>query len=158
MNDFKRILILHNIRSAYNVGAIFRTADAVGISKIYLCGYTPDPLDRFGRERSDIAKSALGAEKNVKWEHEDNLLKLMEKLKKSGVELVAIEQSEDSLDYKKYKAKKHTAFLLGNEVEGIPKDKLEKCDVVLEVPMKGRKESLNVSVCCGVVLFRVLEV
>ncbi len=155
---YKTFLILHNIRSVYNVGAIFRTADAVGVSKIYLCGYTPTPLDRFGMPRKDFAKSALGSEKSMEWEYKKDPARLLNKLKKDGVEIVAVEQSEKSLDYKKYKPKKSVAFLFGNEIRGVSKNLLGKCDIVLEVLMKGKKESLNVSVCCGVVLFRVLGV
>ncbi len=153
----KSFLILDNIRSVYNVGAIFRTADAVGISKIYLCGYTPAPIDRFGRERKDFSKSALGAEKTILWEKREKIKDLLDELKENEVDLVAIEQHDLSLDYKKYSPKKDTAFIFGNEVEGISEEVLKKCDAVLEIPMQGKKESLNVSVSCGVVLFRILD-
>jgi 23S rRNA (guanosine2251-2'-O)-methyltransferase len=150
------VLILNDIRSVENVGAIFRTADAAGIDKIYLCGYTPTPLDRFGRKRSDIAKSALGAEEFVVWEQKKSILPLLTKLKKDGFQIIAIEQDEKSIDYRKVKLQNKNAFILGTEVTGIPKNVLNKCDVVAEIPMKGKKESLNVSVATGVVLFRVL--
>ncbi len=148
-------LILFNIRSAYNVGAIFRTADAAGISKIYLVGYTPSPKDKFGRWRTDIAKSALGAEQVVPYEEIASIARLITKLKKEKFEIIAIEQSVDSIDYKKIKVKEKTAFMLGEEVHGIPKTVLKKCDVVAEIPMKGEKESLNVSVAAGIALFRI---
>lgn len=151
------VVILHNIRSVYNVGAIFRTADAVGVSKIYLTGYTPTPKDRFGRDRKDVAKAALGAQMSVPWEYVDKPSSLIEKLKKGGFEVVAVEQSENSIDYKKYKPKQKAAFLLGNEVRGVSKQLLNKCDKIIEIPMMGEKESLNVSVSAGVVLFRVLD-
>lgn len=151
-------LILHNIRSVYNVGSIFRTADAAGVSKIYLTGYTPTPLDRFGRPRKDIAKVALGAEKTVPWEHVPNIKPLLKKLKKEKTAIVAVEQSPRSKDYKKFKSSGRTALILGNEVGGIEKNILKQCDHVLEIPMRGEKESLNVSVAAGVVLFRVLGV
>lgn len=156
-NTSEKVIILENIRSVVNVGAIFRTADAVGISKIYLTGYTPTPLDRFGRVRNDISKSALGAEKMVSWEYFKEAESLIEKLKKDGFEIVAIEQSENSIDYKKFKIKINTAFIFGNEVGGVSKSILKKCDKILEIPMKGKKESLNVSVTVGVVLFGVLD-
>ncbi len=152
------IVILYNIRSVYNVGAIFRTADAAGISKIYLVGYTPAPLDRFGRARKDLAKSALGAETTVPWESVKTIAPLLAKLKKNGYEIVALEQDENSIDYKKYKAKKKTALILGEEVRGIPKNILKECDVVIEIPMHGQKESLNVSVATGIALFRILNI
>lgn len=151
-------LILPDIRSAHNVGSIFRTADAAGVGKIYLTGITPAPLDRFGRPRSDIAKAALGAELSVPWEHKARILPLLARLKKAGFVLVAIEQSEDSVDYKKVKIPKgqKTAFIVGNEVEGLPENILARCDSVAEIPMSGTKESLNVSVAAGIALFRIL--
>jgi 23S rRNA (guanosine2251-2'-O)-methyltransferase len=152
------ILILNDIRSVENVGAMFRTADAAGIDKIYLTGYTPTPLDRFGRKRKDLAKSALGAEEFVAWEAKKSILPLITKLKKDGFQIIAIEQDEKSIDYKKVKLKKKNAFLVGTEVTGIPKNVLQKCDLIAEIPMKGKKESLNVSVALGVALFGMLKV
>lgn len=151
------ILILDNIRSTNNVGAIFRTADAAGIAKIYLVGYTPSPTDRFGRKRKDISKSALGAEDSIEWESKKNLSVLMAKLKKDKFKIIAIEQSPQSVDYKKVKINSKTAFIVGNEVDGISEKILKQCDVVAEIPMKGKKESLNVSVSVGVALFRILD-
>ena len=153
----QNILILHDIRSAENVGAIFRTADAVGIDKIYLTGYTPAPVDRFGRKRKDIAKSALGAEEFVKWESKKNLSVLINKLKKDGFYIIAIEQDKKSIDYKKVKLKNKNVFIVGNEVNGVPKNILKNCNVIAEIPMKGKKESLNVSVATGVALFGILN-
>ena len=152
------ILILDNIRSAHNVGSLFRTADAVGIQKMYLVGITPAPLDRFKRPRPDIAKAALGAEKTMSWESVKTLAPLVTKLKKDGYTIIAIEQSSTSVDYKKVRLGKKTAFILGNEVTGISPQILKKCDIIAEIPMKGGKESLNVSVSGGIALFRMLEV
>lgn len=154
----KNILILNDIRSAENVGAMFRTADAAGIDKIYLVGLTPAPLDRFGRKRKDIAKSALGAEEFVIWEQKKNILPLIQKLKRENFKIIAIEQAENSVDYKKVKLKNRNAFIVGAEVSGIPKNILEKCDVIAEIPMHGKKESLNVSVALGVALFRICNI
>ncbi len=151
-------IIIDNIRSKQNVGSIFRTADALRVSKIYLCGTTPCPLDRFGREVGEISKTALGAEKNIKWEYSKTTNSVINKLKKDGVKIVAIEQAKNSVDYKKVKIKDNVAFVLGNEVNGINKNTLKLCDVVAEIPMKGGKESLNVSVACGVALFRILNI
>ena len=151
------ILVLHDIRSAQNVGSLFRTADAVGISKIYLSSITPGPIDRFGRARSDIAKTALGAEKSVPSEHYDDISTLIEKYKKDRYQIIAIEQSDISVDYKKVEKTEKMVFILGNEVEGISKDILARVDIVAEIPMVGEKESLNVSVAGGVVLFRILD-
>lgn len=152
------ILILHDIRSAHNVGAIFRTADAAGITKIYLTGITPTPLDRFGKPRKDIAKAALGAEKTIAWEQKKMIMPLIAALRKQGFAIAAVEQSEESIDYKKYKPSTNVAFVLGNEVTGIPLSVLKRCNVVLELPMRGAKESLNVSVAAGITLFRILNI
>lgn len=152
------ILILHDIRSAQNVGSLFRTADAVGIVKIYLSSITPTPTDRFGRARSDIAKTALGAEKSVAWEQYNNIVELIKKYKSAGYAVVAIEQSPKSVGYKSVEQKEKMVFILGNEVEGLSPEILEAVDVVAEIPMKGDKESLNVAVAGGVVLFRILNV
>ena len=151
-------LILHNIRSVYNVGAIFRIADACGVSKIYLGGYTPLPIDRFGRERKDVSKSALGAEKTVSWENYSDISELIKNLKKDGVEIITVEQSKKSIDYKHFKLTKPTAFIFGNEVEGVDKEILKQSDKIIEIPMMGKKESLNVSVSAGIVLFRILNI
>ncbi len=152
-------VIIHNVRSTYNVGAIFRTADAVGTSKIYLSGYTPIPIDKFGRDRKDIAKTALGAEKNIAWEYYKNIGPLISRLKKESVQLIALEQSEKSIDYRKVKekigTKENIALIVGNEVRGVSKQILEKCDIVAEIPMKGKKESLNVSVSAGIAMFEI---
>lgn len=152
----ENILILHDIRSVENVGAMFRTADAAGINKIYLTGYTPLPLDRFGRKRGDLAKSALGAEEFVPWEQKKNISSLLKILKEEKFQIIGIEQDDNSIDYKKVKLKNSNAFIVGAEVTGIPKNVLKKCDVIAEIPMRGKKESLNVSVALGVVLFAAL--
>ncbi|MEK7531859.1 MAG: RNA methyltransferase [Patescibacteria group bacterium] len=153
----KTYLLLHNIRSAENAGSIFRTADAVGITKIFLTGYTPTPLDRFGRKRKDIAKTSLGAEEFVSWEYEKSPLKIIRILKKEGIEIIGIEQNKRAMDYRKFKIKSSACFILGNETEGISQKLLSECDAIVEIPQYGKKESLNVSVATGVALFRVLH-
>ncbi len=152
------ILILNNIRSVHNVGSIFRTADGAGVSKIYMVGVTPDPVDRFGRERKDMSKVALGAEKKIPWEHAEEVQRLIKFLRSEGYQIVALEQSEDSIDYKKFKPKFPLALILGEEVHGLPKEVLKDCDAIVEIPMMGEKESLNVSVAAGVGLFRILNI
>ncbi len=158
MKNRENILILHNIRSVENVGAMFRTADAAGINKIYLTGYTPAPLDRFGRKRGDLAKSALGAEEFVKWEHKKTIFPLLAKLKKDNFLIIGLEQNKNSVDYKKVKLQNSNVFIMGPEVTGIPKNILKKCNIIAEIPMRGKKESLNVSVACGIALFRMLNI
>jgi len=142
-------LILHNIRSAYNVGAIFRTADAVGIEKIYLTGYTPNPE----KDKAKIEKTALGAEKYVAWESYKNIGYLIKKLKKEGFQIIALEQSKKSIPYYRFKSKSPFVLIVGNEVRGLNKKILEKCDYILEIPMFGKKESLNVAVAFGIVAY-----
>lgn len=151
------ILILHDIRSAQNVGSLFRSSDALGISKIYLSQITPSPVDRFGRDRSDISKTALGAEKNIPWEQYQDISELIKEMKSEGYSVVAIEQSENSVDYKDFKKVEKIAFVLGNEVEGLSKEVLNKVDFIVEIPMRGKKESLNVSVAGPVAMFRILD-
>ena len=152
----ENVVIFHNIRSVENVGAMFRTADATGIDKIYLTGYTPAPLDRFGRKRKDMAKSALGAEEYVKWESKKSLPALLRSLRQEKFFIIGIEQDKSSVDYRKVKPKAKNAFIMGAEVTGIPKNILRKCDTIAEIPMHGKKESLNVSVALGIVLFSSL--
>ena len=151
------IVLLHNIRSTHNVGSIFRTADALGVNKIYFSGYTPTPLDRFGRTRRDIAKVSLGAEKTVLCEYFKNPKNLITKLKKNHYQIIALEQAKNSVDYKKVKVRYPSLFVVGSEVDGVPEAILSACDIVAEIPMKGSKESLNVSVAFGVALFRMLD-
>lgn len=153
----EKILILDNIRSTYNVGALFRTADAIGISCVYLVGITPTPIDQFNRPRKDIAKSALGSEQTVAWKYAKTMTPLIKRLKKEGFQIIAIEQAPESVDYKKVIVAPKSAFILGTEVTGLTKAVLAQCDIVAEIPMRGSKESLNVSVAAGVALFGMLD-
>lgn len=141
--------ILHNIRSCYNVGAIFRTADAIKIKKIYLTGYTPNPKENLEK----IAKTALGAEKWIPFETAKGVNKVIEKLKKEGVKIVALETKREALPYFKFQPKSPLAILVGNEIRGIDKRILKKADFILKIPMFGKKESLNVAVAFGIVAF-----
>ncbi len=147
-------ILLHDIRSVYNAGAIFRTADAIGATKIYITGYTPTPVDRFGQPRNDFAKSALGSEKTMAWEYAKTPVSILNRLKKEKVQIISVEQSESSVDYKKVKLGPKVLVVFGNEVEGVSKSILSKSDVIAEIPMRGKKESLNVSVSAGIILYR----
>lgn len=157
------IIVLDNIRSLFNVGSIFRTADAVGVEKIYLCGITPTPEDRFGRIRPQLAKVSLGAEKTVEWEYNKSTANVLCDLKKQKYKIFAVEQDKKAIPYYKLKPfdlaqgknKNKNVFIFGNEVEGIPKNILKKADKILEIPMAGKKESLNVSVSAGIVMFGI---
>jgi 23S rRNA (guanosine2251-2'-O)-methyltransferase len=161
----KIVVILNNIRSSENVGSIFRTSDAAGVSKIILVGYTPAPTDRFGRENKGLTKASLGAEKLVEWEKAENLKEAVKKLQYNNGEkwkIVGIEQDKKSVDYrelKNYYLKSNSydlALVFGNEVEGLSKEDLKLCDAIAELPMLGKKESLNVSVCAGIVLYSLI--
>lgn len=149
-------LILHNIRSNHNVGAIFRTADGAGVSKLYLTGYTPAPLDQFKRVNNEIAKTALGAEQSVPWEKRENILDLITELKKESHKILALEQNEKSVDYREVKLSGKTILIVGNEVGGVEGDVLNLCDQIIEIPMRGAKESLNVAVATGVAIYKLL--
>lgn len=149
-------VLLHNIRSTHNVGAIFRTADATGVSKIYISGYTPAPVDRFGRARPDITKASLGAEKTVAWEVVEDPISLIKKLKKEKTKIFGVEQHITSVDYRKAKTDTKNLIVMGNEVDGVDEGILKLCDEILEIPMLGEKESLNVSVAAGVILYSLI--
>lgn len=151
------VVVLDGIRSVHNVGSIFRTSDALGVSKIYLCGITPTPIDRFGRERDDLNKAALGAQKTVAWEHSSSALETVTRLKAEGFTVVAVEQDARSVDYRTVTPIGKTAFVFGNEVEGVSPDVLNQSDFVAHIDMAGSKESLNVSVSFGIALFRMLD-
>lgn len=156
-NSSKNLVILHDIRSGHNVGSIFRTADALGIGKIYLTGYTPAPKDRFNRTNKEIAKVSLGAEETVEWEATDDIFHLVEILKADKIKIVGVEQHRRAEDYKNFKISGLTAFIFGNEVLGLSEEVISACDDVVHIPMRGKKESLNVSVAFGVALSRILD-
>ena len=153
------IVVLHNIRSLYNVGSIFRTADAVGVEKIYLCGVTPKPVDEFGKPRSQLIKVSLGAEKYVPWEKVESTSRLIDKLKRDGYKILSVEQNKNSTQYyklpKSYILNSKFCLVLGSEVNGLSQSILKKSDKILEIPMLGKKESLNVSVAFGIVAYHL---
>ena len=159
-------LLLDNIRSVYNVGSLFRTAETLGITEIYLAGCTPAPIDRFGRARPDFAKVALRAEKTLAWKHigDDSVAfikSFAKEVKKKAGRLVtiALEQGPRAVDYKDVDAISQDTILviLGNEVDGVSSALIDAADIVADIPMKGKKESLNVSVALGVALFQFLR-
>ena len=135
----KTAILLHDIRSTHNVGSIFRTADTMGVSKIYISGYTPIPLDKYGRWRKDIAKVALGAEKIVVWERVKSPVNLIKKLKREKYHVISFEQSKNSIDYKKVKVRYPVLFIVGNEFSGVDSKILALSDIVAEIKMMGKK-------------------
>ncbi len=146
------VLVLDNVRSLNNVGSSFRTGDAFGIEKIYLCGITGTPPHR------DIQKTALGATESVEWEHFQNTMIAIEKLKAEGYQICALEQVDRSVmlnDFTPEKGKKY-ALVFGNEVFGVEEEVLNACDAVLEIPQLGTKHSLNISVSLGVAVWDLM--
>ncbi|MBZ9785833.1 RNA methyltransferase [Psychroflexus sp. CAK57W] len=140
------ILILDNIRSLNNIGSVFRTADAFLIEKIYLCGITASPPHK------DIQKTALGATQTVDWSHRESTLSLIQELKESGVQVMSVEQAEDSVSLEEFQPNQNLtyAFVFGNEVKGVQQAVVDASDAVLEIPQLGTKHSLNISVTAGV--------
>jgi len=157
----KFYLILHNIRSAYNVGAIFRTADGAGVDHIYCTGYTPTPPDGtevyVTKPQRGIIKTSLGAIDYVEWDRYEKIEDLVTKLKKENFEIVALEQGEESIDYKEFKTDKSVALVLGNEPVGIDEQTLLLCDTMIDIPMRGDKKSLNVSVAAGIAMYELID-
>ena len=144
-------VICDNIRSLENIGSIFRTSDALGVSKVYLCGICGMPPNH------KISKTALGDEKTIPFEHHWQTARLIDKLKKQRVKIVALEQDKKAIGYTKFKPKFPLALIVGNEVKGISKNILQKCDKIIFLPMSGQKESLNVSVAFGVAGYHIIK-
>jgi 23S rRNA (guanosine2251-2'-O)-methyltransferase len=157
------ILILDNLRSAHNVGSILRTADAVGIECVICVGTTPYPHipddARPGhvaaRNNKEIAKTALGAEKSVSILYKSNLRETLETLREDGTSILALEQAPTSINLFEYIPSEDVALVIGNEVEGVNVTALELTDTILEIPMKGAKESLNVAVAAGIAMYQL---
>lgn len=143
--------LLDNVRSLHNVGAIFRTSDAVLLKKLYLCGITGHP------PRKEILKTALGAEEIVPWEHFDDATEAIEELKAKGVKIVAIELAEGAIDYVEAEFDYPVCLVFGHEVEGISDEVMELCDMAITIPMLGRANSLNVATCYGIIVYEVLR-
>jgi len=143
-------LIVVNVRSRFNVGALFRTSDAVGIRKIYLCGYTPVPPHK------EIEKVSLGSERTVEYESNQSPLSVIKKLKKREQQILAIETGKSSVPYHIFKkGNREAALVVGNEVSGLPISIVKLCDAQLSIPMHGRKKSLNVGIAFGIVAYRL---
>ncbi len=159
----KFYLILHRIRSAYNVGSMFRTADGMGVDKIFITGYTQAPsIEKYEMQTKAekmLSKTALGADKYVRWEKQRNVSAVIAKLKKEKFQIVALEQDKKSIDYRKLKSvigkSKNIALIVGNEPRGIDWRILKKCDRIIEIPMLGRKKSLNVAVALGIAGYEI---
>ena len=142
-------LILPNIRSCFNIGAMFRTADACGVDKLWLTGYTACPPN------PRIAKVSLGAETWMPFEQRDSLIDLIKELKSQGFKIIALEKTASSIDIKEVDNDGKVALIVGNEVEGIHEQIQNLCDQTVHLPMYGRKESLNVSVAAGIAMYLI---
>jgi len=144
-------VVLDNVRSLSNVGAVFRSADAFRIGEVLLCGITACPPHR------EIHKTALGADETVPWRYFETTADACMELKSKGYKIVAVEQVEGSVMLQDFQAEPRMAFVMGNEVEGVGDDVLPFCDLALEIPQEGTKHSLNVSVCSGIIMWHVFK-
>lgn len=155
------VVIAHNIRSSHNIGSLFRTAEALGASKLYLTGFTPYPqrvrdvrLPHIAaKTHKDIAKTALGAEHLLPWQQVDDIRQLITRLKGIGYQLVALEQTPHSIDLRQCVSSRQVALVLGNEPAGIDQETLSLCDMAVDIPMKGSKESLNVVQAAAIAIY-----
>jgi 23S rRNA (guanosine2251-2'-O)-methyltransferase len=146
------IVLLPNIHSTHNVGSFFRTADGAGVSKIVLSGFTARP-----DQNEKIGKVALGAEQTVDWEYIESPLDAIEKYRAEGFQIIAVEQTAESADYREAKYAEKVLLIFGNERTGVPKEESEAADFAVHIPMHGQKESLNVSIAGGVMLYHVCD-
>ena len=141
--------VLNNIRSLYNVGSIFRTADGAGLEKLWLCGVTGIP------PAGKISKTALGAEKKVPWEYKESARSCIQALKNEGYQIVFLEQTHKSVPYQEFQAAGSVCLVLGNEIEGVSDELLSLCDAAIEIEMAGLKNSLNVTVAFGIAAYHI---
>ncbi len=146
-----KVIILDSIRSMQNVGAIFRNADGSGFEKVYLTGHTPFP------PRNDISKTALGAETFIDWEYFSDIHNLVAELKQDGYKIYSVELDKRSVDYTELfqENEEKVALIMGNEIEWVNKKLLDASDKIVIIPMRGQKESLNVSVAAWIVMYAV---
>ncbi|MFK7779911.1 MAG: TrmH family RNA methyltransferase [Candidatus Gracilibacteria bacterium] len=146
-----KIILLDSIRSMQNVGAIFRNCDGAGFEKMILTGHCPTP------PRNDISKTALGAQDGIDWEYYKDPFEIVAKLKEDGYKIYSVELDDRSIEYTKLfeKNEKKVCLIMGNEIAGVNKKLLDLSDKIVIIPMRGKKESLNVSVAAGIVMYAV---
>lgn len=157
------VIIAHDLRSAHNVGSLFRTAEALGARKLYLTGYTPYPPRRHDtrlphmatKTGAMIAKTALGTESLLPWQQVPSISQLINRLRRRGYRIVALEQSETSVDIQTYRPQEKIALIVGNEPKGIDLETLLLCDDIVEIPLQGAKESLNVVQAAAIALYQL---
>lgn len=152
-NKVPVIAVLENIRSAYNVGSVFRTADAFLLQGIYICGYTARPPHK------EIRKTALGSEETVHWAHFANASEAIAQLRAEGYKVYAVEQAQGSVALQEFKRQSHdkTALVFGNEVTGVEQSTIHLCDGCIEIPQAGTKHSLNIATAAGIVLWEMVR-
>ena len=159
----KIVLVVHDVRSAHNVGSILRTADGLGIEQVYLTGYTPYPAAKNDKRLQHIAakvdkrirKTSLGAEQTVKWHYRKDIFEILDELKRRGYEIAALEQAANAISLEKYRATKDAALVVGSEIGGLEQSVLSVADVTIEIPMLGAKESFNVSIAAAIALYHL---
>lgn len=149
MQERELVVIAHNIRSLWNVGSVFRTADSFGVQTMYLTGYTAVPPSK------EITKTALGAEEWIPWEYEKDPSIVIKKLKEAGFSIISLEKTEQSISFSEYDVPDKCALILGHEILGVSKELQQASNAVVHIPMLGKKESLNVSVACGIALYNL---
>ena len=154
IEDFKKsakdpiIVLLDNVRSLNNIGSVFRTCDAMGVKKVYLCGITATPPHR------EIRKTAIGASESVDWEYAENALEIIKSYKKLKYSLVAVEQTSKSISLENYSHNMaETLLIFGNEIDGVSQNLIDECDISLEIPQYGTKHSMNISVTTGIIIW-----
>ncbi|HET9721448.1 MAG TPA: TrmH family RNA methyltransferase [Candidatus Saccharimonadales bacterium] len=160
------VLVVDNVRSAYNVGSLLRTADGLGVKKVYLSGYTPYPKQQNdsrpphvqGRVTNEIAKTALGAQDSVDWEHIEQIESVLGELKKNGYQIAALEQTSSAINLNEFSPKSVVALIVGNEVNGLDSRSLELAQIHVQIPMTGQKESFNVSVAAAITLYYLIRI
>ena len=147
------IVLLDNVRSLNNIGSIFRTCDAMGIKKMYLCGITGQPPHR------EIRKTAIGASESVDWEHKKNASEILNKYRDLGYEIIAVEQTSSSVTLENYQLRNNKILLIfGNEINGVSQKLIDLCDLSIEIPQWGTKHSINISVSVGIVLWNLKKI
>lgn len=147
------VVLLNSIRSSYNVGSIFRTSDGAMIKKLYLCGYTPHP------PKKEVLKTALGSQDSINWEFEKDPITVVKKLKSNGYTICALEQTDSNISYSEIKKSNlPLCLIVGNEISGVSQELIDLCDVTIEIPQFGIKQSLNVAVAYGIAIFELRKI
>ena len=156
LEEFKKlekdpiVVLLNDIRSLHNIGAVFRTCDAMAVEKLYLCGITATPPHR------EIRKTAIGASESVNWEYQKNAIEVIKKYQKSGYKIIAVEQTDKAISLENFNwNKEKTLLIFGNEVNGVDQDLINESDISIEIPQWGTKHSFNISVSAGIVLWSI---